>query len=151
MAQREKDKANSGIQRLKRVAVIGCGSFGTQIAVELSSLGNIIIVVDKDPDSFSALPSYLLENSRVVTSIGDGTRETYLRQAGVQDVDLFIAATKNSSVNLLSAQLARHVMRIPEVMCLVNDSSLIPIYESLGINVINPDALLMDVIREGLD
>ena len=151
MAQREKDKANSGIQRLKRVAVIGCGSFRTQIAVELSSLGNIIIVVDKDPDSFSALPSYLLENSRVVTSIGDGTRETYLRQAGVQDVDLFIAATKKSSVNLLSAQLARHVMRIPEVMCLVNDSSLIPIYESLGINVINPDALLMDVIREGLD
>ncbi|MFL2759407.1 MAG: potassium channel family protein [Dehalococcoidia bacterium] len=151
MAQREKDKANSGIQRLKRVAVIGCGSFGTQIAVELSSLGNIIIVVDKDPDSFSALPSYLLENSRVVTSIGDGTRETYLRQAGVQDVDLFIAATKKSSVNLLSAQLARHVMRIPEVMCLVNDSLLIPIYESLGINVINPDALLMDVIREGLD
>ena len=151
MAQREKDKANSGIQRLKRVAVIGCGSFGTQIAVELSSLGNIIIVVDKDPDSFSALPSYLLENSRVVTSIGDGTRETYLRQAGVQDVDLFIAATKKPSVNLLSAQLARHVMRIPEVMCLVNDSSLIPIYESLGINVINPDALLMDVIREGLD
>ena len=151
MAQREKDKANSGIQRLKRVAVIGCGSFGTQIAVELSSLGNIIIVVDKDPDSFSALPSYLLENSRVVTSIGDGTRETYLRQAGVQDVDLFIAATKKPSVNLLSAQLARHVMRIPEVMCLVNDSLLIPIYESLGINVINPDALLMDVIREGLD
>ena len=151
MAQREKDKANSGIQRLKRVAVIGCGSFGTQIAVELSSLGNIIIVVDKDPDSFSALPSYLLENSRVVTSIGDGTRETYLRQAGVQDVDLFIAATKKSSVNLLSAQLARHVMRIPEVTCLVNDSLLIPIYESLGINVINPDALLMDVIREGLD
>ena len=151
MAQREKDKANSGIQRLKRVAVIGCGSFGTQIAVELSSLGNIIIVVDKDPDSFSALPSYLLENSRVVTSIGDGTRETYLRQAGVQDVDLFIAATKKSSVNLLSAQLARHVMRIPEVMCLVNDSLLIPIYEGLGINVINPDALLMDVIREGLD
>ena len=151
MAQKEKDKANSGIQRLKRVAVIGCGSFGTQIAVELSSLGNIIIVVDKDPDSFSALPSYLLENSRVVTSIGDGTRETYLRQAGVQDVDLFIAATKKSSVNLLSAQLARHVMRIPEVMCLVNDSLLIPIYESLGINVINPDALLMDVIREGLD
>ena len=151
MDQREKNKANSGIQRLKRVAVIGCGSFGTQIAVELSSLGNIIIVVDKDPDSFSALPSYLLENSRVVTSIGDGTRETYLRQAGVQDVDLFIAATKKSSVNLLSAQLARHVMRIPEVMCLVNDSLLIPIYESLGINVINPDALLMDVIREGLD
>ena len=151
MAQREKDKENSGIQRLKRVAVIGCGSFGTQIAVELSSLGNIIIVVDKDPESFSALPSHLLENSRVVTSIGDGTRETYLRQAGVQDVDLFIAATKKSSVNLLSAQLARHVMRIPEVMCLVNDSLLIPIYEGLGINVINPDALLMDVIREGLD
>ena len=151
MAQREKDKANSGIQRLKRVAVIGCGSFGTQIAVELSSLGNIIIVVDKDPESFSALPSYLLENSRVVTSIGDGTRETYLRQAGVQDVDLFIAATNKPSVNLLSAQLARHVLRIPEVMCLVNDSSLVPIYEGLGIKVINPDALLMDVIREGLD
>ena len=151
MAQREKDKANSGIQRLKRVAVIGCGSFGTQIAVELSSLGNIIIVLDKDPESFSALPSYLLENSRVVTSIGDGTRETYLRQAGVQGVDLFIAATNKPSVNLLSAQLARHVLRIPEVMCLVNDSSLVPIYEGLGIKVINPDALLMDVIREGLD
>ena len=151
MTQTHEDKANSSIQRLKRVAVIGCGSFGAQIAIELSTSGNIVIVIDRDPESFSVLPTHLLENSRVVTSIGDGTQEMSLRQAGVQDVDLFIAATKKPSVNLMSGQLARHVMRIPEVLCLVNDSKLISIYEGLGITVINPDRLLMDVVKEGLE
>ena len=151
MAQTHEDNANSSIQRLKRVAVIGCGSFGAQIAIELSTSGNIVIVIDRDPESFSVLPTHLLENSRVVTSIGDGTQEMSLRQAGVQDVDLFIAATKKPSVNLMSGQLARHVMRIPEVLCLVNDSKLISIYEGLGITVINPDRLLMDVVKEGLE
>ena len=151
MAQTQEDKANPSIQRLKRVAVIGCGSYGSQIAVELSLSGNIVIVIDKNPDSFSVLTSNLVENSRVVTSIGDGTKEASLRQAGVQDVDLFIASTKIPSVNLMSGQLARHLMRIPEVICLVNDSELISLYDELGIKVINPDALLMNVIRERLD
>lgn len=151
MAQTREDKANPSIQRLKRVAVIGCGSYGSQIAVELSLSGNIVIVIDKNPDSFSVLPSNLVENSRVVTSIGDGTKEASLRKAGVQDVDLFIASTKIPSVNLMSGQLARHLMRIPEVICLVNDSELISLYDGLGIKVINPDALLMNVIRERLD
>ena len=150
MAQTQEDKANPSIQRLKRVAVIGCGSYGSQIAVELSLSGNIVIVIDKNPDSFSVLPSNLVENSRV-TSIGDGTKEASLRKAGVQDVDLFIASTKIPSVNLMSGQLARHLMRIPEVICLVNDSELISLYDGLGIKVINPDALLMNVIRERLD
>ena len=150
MAQISEDNANSGIQRLKRVAIIGCGSFGSQIAVELCKSGNLVIMIDRDPEAFSLLPSDLIENSRIVTSVGDGTLETSLRQAGVQDVDLLIATTKTPSINLMSAQLARHVMRIPEVVCLVNDSQLIPIYKGLGITVINPDGLLMDVIREGL-
>ena len=107
-------------------------------------------MIDRDPEAFSLLPSDLIENSRIVTSVGDGTLETSLRQAGVQDVDLLIATTKTPSINLMSVQLARHVMRIPEVVCLVNDSQLIPIYKGLGITVINPDGLLMDVIREGL-
>ena len=151
MIQTSDGNLNSGVQRLKRIAVIGCGSLGTQIAIELSSSGNIVIVIDKDSKSFSALPTHLLESSRVVTAIGDGTQEVSLRQAGVQDVDLLIAATTRASVNLMSGQLARHVMRIPVVVCLVNDSKLLSIYENLGIKVINPDNLLMEAIKSGLD
>ena len=150
MVQISEDNANSGIQRLKRVAIIGCGSFGAQIAVELCKSGNLVIMIDRDPEAFSLLPSDLIESSRIVTSVGDGTLETSLRQAGVQDVDLLIATTKTPSINLMTVQLTRPLMRIPEVVCLVNDSQLIPIYKGLGITVINPDGLLMDVIREGL-
>ena len=127
MIQTSDGNSNSGVQRLKRIAVIGCGSLGSQIAIELSSSGNIVIV------------------------IGDGTQEVSLRQAGVQDVDLLIAATSRESVNLMSGQLARHVMRIPVVVCLVKDSHLLSIYENLGIKTINPDGLLMEAIKEGLD
>ena len=151
MTQTSEENSNSGVQRLKRIAVIGCGSLGTQIAIELSSSGNIVIVIDKDTKSFLSLPSHLLETSRVVTAVGDGTQEGSLRQAGVQDVDLLIAATTRESVNLMSGQLARHVTRIPLVVCLVRDSNLLPIYENLGIKVINPDGLLMEAIKEGLD
>ena len=151
MAQMQEDNSNPAVQRLKRVAVIGCGSYGAQIAVRLSLSGNLVTVIDKKSDSFSVLPSELIENSRVVISVGDGTKESSLRQAGVQDVDLFIAATGKPSVNLMSGQLARHIMRIPEVICLVDDSELISLYEGLGIKVINPDALLIDVIGVSVD
>ena len=151
MTQTSKENSNPGVQRLKRIAVIGCGSLGTQIAIELSSSGNILIVIDKDPKSFLSLPSHLLETSRVVTAVGDGTQEGSLRQAGVQDVDLLIAATAREAVILLSGQLARHVMRIPLVVCLVKDSNLLPVYENLGIKVINPDGLLMEAIKSELD
>ena len=51
----------------------------------------------------------------------------------------------------MSGQLARHIMRIPEVICLVDDSELISLYEGLGIKIINPDALLIDVIGVNVD
>jgi|TARA_B110000116_G_scaffold267762_1_gene280608 trk system potassium uptake protein TrkA len=151
MIQTSEENSNSGVQRLKRIAVIGCGSLGTQIAIELSSSGNLVIVIDKDPKSFLSIPPHLLEASRVVTAVGDGTQEVSLRQAGVQDVDLLIAATPRESVNLMSGQLARHVMRIPVVVCLVKNSHLLSIYENLGIKTINPDGLLMEAIKDGLD
>jgi len=37
------------------------------------------------------------------------------------------------------------------VVCLVNDSNLLSIYENLGIKVINPDGLLMEAIKGELD
>ena len=50
MAQISEDNANSGIQRLKRVAIIGCGSFGAQIAVELCKSGNLVIMIEPLPE-----------------------------------------------------------------------------------------------------
>ena len=77
--------------------------------------------------------------------------KTLARRSTSSVTYLLIAATARESVNLMSGQLARHVMRIPLVVCLVKDSNLLPVYENLGIKVINPDGLLMEAIKDGLD
>ena len=123
-------------------AIIG-GIVGARLAVKLSEAGNLIKIIDDNSEAFKKLPVKRVEATSIVPILGDGTKENDLRKASAHECDVFLALTENTTVNLISAQIAMYNIRVPRVLCLVDDEKLCDIYNELGLEVISPDSLLV--------
>ena len=135
---RENENSRRGpIYRARRVRIVGCGETGAALATRLSDSGNIIKVLDLDPASFELLPPRRIETTRIVPVVGDGTREGDLRRASAHEVDVMIATTGTSPINILASQIGLHIIRVPKVLCLIEEEPIMEIYRSLGIHVIS--------------
>tara|TARA_B100000686_G_scaffold317960_1_gene367189 strand:- start:451 stop:936 length:486 start_codon:yes stop_codon:yes gene_type:complete len=137
------DRVKTPIYRSKRMVVFGCGILGASLAVKLSEAGNLIKIIDNNPVAFKKLPVKRVEATSIVPVLGDGTKENDLRKASVHECDVFLALTENTTVNLLSAQIAMYNIRVPRVLCLVADEKLCDLYNELGLEVISPGRLLV--------
>ncbi len=88
-----------------RIVIAGAGEVGSHLAKMLSGESNDITVIDSDRrrlDNLSAVAD-------VITVSGRSSEIGVLREAGVQDADLFIAVNPSDSqdVNIVSAILAK--------------------------------------------
>ena len=130
---------------------MGCGRIGARVAVKLSDQGNIIQVLDVNPDSFRRLPRRRIENGRIVPHIGDGTIEADHRKAAANEADVFMALSGSDSVNVLGAQIARHLMQVPVVICLLDDPVMAETFEELGlITVCSSDLIVGTILETGM-
>ncbi len=69
---------------------------------------------------------------------GNGMDKELLKEAGISRADAVLAVTSDDKVNMLAAVRARN-MGCPMSICLVNDPSLVPLMEPLGVDAyINP-------------
>jgi trk system potassium uptake protein TrkA len=84
-----------------RVIVVGAGEVGSNIAAELSS-DHDVVVVDIDGERVDAL-SYSLD---VLTVEGDGTKIETLEEAGVDEADMLIASTDDDGTNIVTCGTA---------------------------------------------
>lgn len=87
------------------IIIEGAGEVGSHLAKMLSSESNDITVIDCDEERLSRLTS----TADVVTITGDLSCIKVLKDAGVENADLFIAVNPSSSqdVNIVSALLAK--------------------------------------------
>jgi trk system potassium uptake protein len=97
-----------------KVAIAGAGKVGTSIAVELSSAGHDVLVLDRDASSFQGLPG------SVRTQAGDACEFAVLKKAGLSTYDVMIAATGDDKVNLVVSLLAKTEYGVPRVVARVN-------------------------------
>ena len=140
---RSTDRTKTPIYRSKRMVLFGCGIVGASLAVKLAEAGNLIKIIDNDPEAFKKLPVKRVEATSIVPVLGDGTKENDLRKASTHECDVFLALTESSTINLLSSQIAMYNIRAPKVLCLVADEKLCDLYNDLGLELISPDRLLV--------
>tara|TARA_B100002051_G_C16601194_1_gene568131 strand:+ start:250 stop:711 length:462 start_codon:yes stop_codon:yes gene_type:complete len=137
----------SHIYRSRRVLILGCGYIGLDIGLRLSESGNSVKIMDVDSTTFSRIPDEILESNRIQTVHGDGIFEDDLRRAVADhQIDVFIAATGITSVNITSAQLAQHLIKIPNVLCVVDDEDIEEIYSQMGMHILNRRKLAVEHI-----
>lgn len=111
---------------------MGCGRIGSAVAGELEQDGHQVSVIDRDEDAFRNLPSGF-RGRRV---LGTGIDEEILRQAGIEEADALIAVSSGQNSNVMAAQVAREIFRVPRAIVRINDPIRQRIFEGLGLETL---------------
>jgi len=130
------------------IIILGAGEVGYHIARHLSEEKHDVVLIDRDPKKIQRLS----ENLDVQTFWGSGTSPQMLRDAGIEDAEMLVAATDSDEVNLIACLLARnlnrHMMKIARVKNreYLAEKNLFS-KELLGIDlIINTRAMMVDTV-----
>ncbi len=125
------------VRRQERVVILGGGNVGRAVAKSLESRSDRIRarIIELDRGIAESAADSL---ERTVVLHGNGMDRELLKEAGVTRADAILAVTSDDKVNMLASVRAR-VLGCPMSICLVNDPSLVPLMDPLGIDAyINP-------------
>lgn len=128
------------------VVIMGCGRVGAQLASILDSEKHKITVLDINGHSFRRLPP----NFSGTALLGDGTDQETLKKAGIHEADAFVAVTEGDNRNAMAAQIAKHIFKVPRVICRIYDPLRKDVYESIGIETISPTTVFAQLLKDRL-
>ncbi|MDP2044223.1 MAG: TrkA family potassium uptake protein [Candidatus Omnitrophota bacterium] len=126
------------------VIIVGCGRVGAELAKLLSGEGHDVVIIDKSRDSFSRLG----DTFNGLTMAGNGFDLALLKQVGIEKADAFCAVTNGDNTNLISAQVAKKIFRVPKVFARVYDPQRAHIYAALGLDIISGTMLFSAMLRD---
>jgi trk system potassium uptake protein TrkA len=126
------------------VIIVGCGRVGSELAKLLSQESHNVVVIDKSAQSFDRLGG----GFNGLTIAGNGFDLALLRQAGIEKADAFCAVTNGDNSNLISAQVAKKIFRVPKVIARVYDPQRAHIYTALGLDIISGTMLFASMLRD---
>jgi len=110
------EREGVGLER-SEVLIVGGGLVGQTLASRLSRDGYDVTLVEKDPDRVREVSETL--DIRIFE--GNGATAPVLRNAGIENVGLVVAATESDASNVLVGFLASHVFNTPRVVVRVHD------------------------------
>jgi trk system potassium uptake protein TrkA len=122
-----------------KIIIAGAGKIGRTVAALLLEEGHDITVIDRDPDTISAISNEL----DVICIEGNATNSELLREAGAEQADLLMAATEQDEANMICGISARH-LGTQHVIARIRDPEYLNhtafLREALGLSVIvNPE------------
>jgi trk system potassium uptake protein TrkA len=130
-----------------KTVIMGCGRVGSRLAGLLDIEGHSVTILDTDAYSFRRLPAEFGGTALV----GDGMDEETLKKAGIEEADAFIALTQGDNRNVMAAQIARHIFRVPRVLCRIYDPLRRELFNSLGIESFSPTTIFAQMLKEKLE
>lgn len=90
---------------MKSILIIGMGRFGRHLCVNLSKLGNQIMIVDEKEDTMEEMLPFV-----VSAKIGDCTNEAVLRSLGISNFDIcFVCIGTNFQSSLEITSLVKEL------------------------------------------
>ena len=113
------------------IVVVGAGTVGYALALELQAMANHeVVLVDRDRSRSSELREELGE----MVVHGDGTEVVFLEGVGARRADVFIAVTGDDGTNLISCQVAKHWFKVGRTIARVNNPHNEGLFRTLGID-----------------
>jgi len=125
------------------VVVVGFGRVGSSAVRELREDGHEIVLIEQRVDRLERASR--LEGLRTVR--GNAIDADVQRKAGVDRAEVFLALTREDTVNLVAAQVAKRKFSVPHAIARIYIPSRAPIFEALGIRTICPTLYTVDAIR----
>ena len=95
----------------RQFVVVGCGRFGSSVAITLSKSGADVIVIDKDKDSVLQISDYVTQAVQL-----DAMDEKALRSVGVEKADVAIVSIGQQMEASILVTMTLKEMGIPKVV-----------------------------------
>ncbi len=130
------------------ILIAGCGQVGKNLAVQLSKEGHEITVMDVDYTAVEAVQTAC----DVIGYQGDCTSLSAQMDAGIQDMDILIAASNQDEKNMLACLIAKKAGNVKTIARVRDPQYLDEMYflkEELGLSMsINPERVAAeDLLR----
>jgi len=129
----------------ERLVIIGGGNIGLSVAQSLEARGkrSRAKVIERNRQCAERAADAL---ERTIVLYGDGLDSALLNEAGIARADAVLAVTDDDKTNMLAAVRAK-AAGCPYAIALINDPTLLPLMEPLGIDAyINPRATTVSSI-----
>jgi len=131
--------------RQNRLVIVGGGNIGLAVAEALENRGRHTRakIIERDRGAAERAAEAL---ERTIVLNGDGLDVTLLAEAGITRADAILTVTDDDKTNMLAAVRGKSE-GCPFAISLVNDPTLVPLMEPLGIDAfINPRATTVSSI-----
>lgn len=134
-----------------RIVIVGSGKIGEMLCKDLSTEGNDITLIEEN----SKILDRILSSLDIMGLVGNGADCEILKEAYINNTDIFIAVTHSDEINIISSIMAKKLgakytiarVRNPEYSSQMKFMS-----ESLGIDrMINPEAEAAYFIAKNLE
>jgi trk system potassium uptake protein TrkA len=117
-----------------RLIIVGCGRVGAMAANALSRAGHHVTVIDINRRAFDRLGSDFTGDM----VLGNGIDEDVLRKAGIEKADGFASITNGDNRNIMAAQIAREIFKVPHVITRIYDPIREDVFRELGLHTVSP-------------
>jgi trk system potassium uptake protein TrkA len=129
------------------ILIVGCGRVGSAVAKRALDAGHDVSVLDSDPLSHERLDkdqTITWEDAGGRFTVGAALEIDGLIEAGIEEADVFIAATRGDNTNLVIAQVAKRRFNVPRVVVRVADPGRAAWYNEQGLHTICPTQVAID-------
>jgi trk system potassium uptake protein TrkA len=135
------------------ILIVGAGRVGSSVARSMLSAGHDVSVLDEDPLSHERLDAGMAtswEDTGGRFTIGHGLELDALREAGIEQADVFIASTDGDNTNLTISQIAARHFQVPKVIVRVADPARAEWYSEQGLHTICPTSYAIEMFEKAL-
>jgi trk system potassium uptake protein TrkA len=129
------------------ILIVGCGRVGSAVAKRALEAGHEVSVLDRDPLSHERLDrdqTSTWEDAGGRFTVGAALEIDGLIESGIEQADVFLAATRGDNTNLVIAQIAQRRFSVPRVVVRVADPGRAAWYADQGLHTICPTQIAID-------
>jgi trk system potassium uptake protein len=129
------------------ILIVGSGRVGSAVAKRTLDAGHEVSVLDSDPLSHERLDkdqATTWEDAGGRFTVGTALEVDALIEAGIEEADVFLAATSGDNTNLVIAQIAQRRFNVPRVVVRVADPGRANWYAEQGLLTICPTQIAID-------
>jgi trk/ktr system potassium uptake protein len=135
------------------ILIVGSGRVGSAVAKRALDAGHEVSVLDSDPLSHERLDkdqTTTWEDAGGRFTVGTALEVDALIEAGIEQADVFLAATRGDNTNLVIAQIAQRRFKVPRVVVRVADPARAEWYGEQGLLTVNPTQVAIDQASEAV-
>jgi trk system potassium uptake protein TrkA len=133
------------------ILIVGSGRVGSAVAKRALDAGHDVSVLDFDPLSHERLDkdqSTTWEDAGGRFTVGTALEIDALMEAGIENADVFVAATSGDNTNLVIAQIAQRRFKVERVVVRVADPARAAWYGEQGLHTVSPTQVAIDLASE---